>query len=85
MTRGVAPESAMLTDEEARLIAAALALSGRSQEWLSAQLKIPKTTLRAKLYLQRAVTHEQHEDIWKALERAGVKRMRSGRPGVQLR
>ena len=60
---------------DVRAIAAALALTGRTQDWLATQLGLPRSTLRAGLYRQRTLSAEKLAAIWCVLEAAGVRRL----------
>jgi hypothetical protein len=76
-----------ITEQETRLIAAALALCAHNHEWLADQLKVPLPSFRARLYRQRAELEGELEAIWNAFERAGVRRLaaRNGQgPGLRL-
>jgi hypothetical protein len=64
---------------DVRAIAAALALTGRTQDWLATQLGLPRSTLRAGLYRQRTLSAENLAAIWRVLETAGVRRLPPGR------
>jgi hypothetical protein len=72
---------------DVRAILAALALAGRTQDWLATQLGLPRSTLRAGLYQQRTMSAEHLAAIWRVLEMAGVRRLRPrrGRGGVGVR
>jgi hypothetical protein len=72
---------------DVRAIAAALALTGRTQDWLAKQLGLPRATLRAGLYRQRTLSAEKLAAIWCVLETAGVRRLppRRGQGGVGVR
>jgi lambda repressor-like predicted transcriptional regulator len=72
---------------DVRAIVAALALAGRTQAWLATQLGLPRSTLRAGLYRQRALSAEKLAAIWCVLEAAGVRQLppRRGQGGVGVR
>jgi hypothetical protein len=72
---------------DVRAIMAALALTGRTQDWLATQVGLPRSTLRAGLYRQRTMSAENLAAIWRVLEAAGVRRLppRRGQGGVGVR
>ena len=72
---------------DVRAIAAALALTGRTQGWLASELGRPRSTLRAGLYRQRTLSAENLAAIWRVLEAAGVRRLppRRNQGGVGVR
>jgi hypothetical protein len=77
----------MQDSADVRAIVAALALTGRTQDWLATQLGLPRSTLRAGLYRQRTMSAEKLAAIWCVLEAAGVRRLppRRGQGGVGVR
>jgi hypothetical protein len=72
---------------DVRAIMAALALTGRTQDWLATQVGLPRSTLRAGIYRQRTMSAEHLAAIWRVLEASGVRRLppRRGQGGVGVR